>query len=259
MADAPAPAAAQWTARFFDETFWAFAADVYTEQQTEREVAFLLDVTGARAGWSCLDLGCGRGRHAVALAERGLAVTGVDVNADSIAHARALAAEREQSVALHVADMRTFPIEPGSYDLVVVLQNTFGFFSDVENAALLRRARVGVRPGGSVYVDAANFDYLRDRLEPREEVCRGGRRYVLEQQYDYPSASMTQRLASLEPGAAPPKVAVLRMYGAAELATLLRLAGAVGVRVYGSFDSTRPARPDDRYVQVVGRAPPADS
>ena len=47
---------------------------------TQQEIGFLLELMALKAGDRILDVGCGPGRHAVALAQAGLAVTGVDVS-----------------------------------------------------------------------------------------------------------------------------------------------------------------------------------
>jgi SAM-dependent methyltransferase len=47
---------------------------------TENEVAFLVDVLGLEPGDRVLDVGCGPGRHAHALGERGIRVHGVDIS-----------------------------------------------------------------------------------------------------------------------------------------------------------------------------------
>ena len=48
---------------------------------TSQEVAFLIETLRLPPGARILDVGCGPGRHAVALAQAGLSVTGVDVSA----------------------------------------------------------------------------------------------------------------------------------------------------------------------------------
>jgi SAM-dependent methyltransferase len=47
---------------------------------TEQEVGFLVGVLGLQPGMRVLDVGCGPGRHAHALAARGLEVVGVDIS-----------------------------------------------------------------------------------------------------------------------------------------------------------------------------------
>lgn len=59
---------------------------------TEQEVGFLVDLLGLSAGMRVLDVGCGPGRHAIALGRRGIEVVGVDIS------------ERFVEVGIEVAD-----------------------------------------------------------------------------------------------------------------------------------------------------------
>jgi SAM-dependent methyltransferase len=59
---------------------------------TEQEVDFLVEVLGLEPGMRVLDVGCGPGRHAVALGRRGIGCVGVDIS------------ERFVEVAVEVAD-----------------------------------------------------------------------------------------------------------------------------------------------------------
>lgn len=68
---------------------------------TETELKLLGDVAGKRI----LDLGCGAGQHAVALARRGAKVIAVDESADQIAAARAAAEAADVRVELHHAPL----------------------------------------------------------------------------------------------------------------------------------------------------------
>jgi 2-polyprenyl-3-methyl-5-hydroxy-6-metoxy-1,4-benzoquinol methylase len=98
-------------------------------------------VERVRAGERVLDVGCGKGELAFDLAERARAnVTGIDVNARSLAFARArFPYER---VELVEADAREWS-PPASYD-VVVLSNVLEHVSD--RVALLRRLAELARP-----------------------------------------------------------------------------------------------------------------
>ena len=64
------------------EEFFRHEADQYDDepftQATEAEVAFLMEELSLAKGASILDVGCGTGRHSVALAREGFAVTGID-------------------------------------------------------------------------------------------------------------------------------------------------------------------------------------
>jgi SAM-dependent methyltransferase len=110
----------------------------------------LEDVEPGRA----LDLGCGEGGDAVWLAERGWAVTGVDLSPTAIA--RGTAAARAAGIAadrlrLIAADLEVWTDEP-VYDLVTAsfLQSPIEF----PREAILRRAAGLVTHGGHILVIA---------------------------------------------------------------------------------------------------------
>lgn len=71
-------------------------------------------------GLDLLDVGCGRGADALPLAALGVRVTGIDVNARSIAHAKRRAREADLRVDLRVHDVTEgLPFPRASFDVVV--------------------------------------------------------------------------------------------------------------------------------------------
>ncbi len=77
---------------------------------TEREVDALIDILGLTPGERVLDIGCGPGRHALALAERGYDVVGVDISERFVdlanEAARQIAGESAGSASFVVVDAR---------------------------------------------------------------------------------------------------------------------------------------------------------
>jgi SAM-dependent methyltransferase len=95
---------------------------------TEQEVAALIDLLRLAPGQRGLDVGCGPGRHALALAARGLEVVGVDISADFVAAAGDEASRRELAglATFEVADARRLDLPP-SFDAAISLcQGAFG-------------------------------------------------------------------------------------------------------------------------------------
>ena len=56
---------------YYDVWFRRGASDAAQAERTAAEVAFLVDALALPAGAALLDLACGHGRHALALAQRG--------------------------------------------------------------------------------------------------------------------------------------------------------------------------------------------
>jgi SAM-dependent methyltransferase len=122
---------------------------------TEQEVRFLIDHLGLRPGQRVLDVGCGPGRHAVALARAGLAVTGVDVSRKFLDIAADAARAAGVSAAFFEVDARTMPFDD-EFDAVISLcQGGFGLMGD-DDSLILKRMMEAARPGAPVVVSAFN-------------------------------------------------------------------------------------------------------
>ena len=110
---------------------------------------FLVAETEHLAVGRALDLGCGEGRNAVWLAQRGWQVTGVDFSQVGLDKAARLAEQRGVSVQWVLADLVDFVPAPGAFDLVAI------FYLHIPGAAMrevLARAATALAPGGTLLV-----------------------------------------------------------------------------------------------------------
>lgn len=97
---------------------------------------------------SVLDLGCGTGGHAIPLARRGYAVTGLDRSPAQLAVARGNARSARVRIGFLRGDMRSFDFD-GSVDAAISLGGTFGYLVDPSDIrACLASVRRSLRPGG---------------------------------------------------------------------------------------------------------------
>jgi SAM-dependent methyltransferase len=110
-----------------------------------------------------LDVGCGAGRHARALAAAGAHPIGLDLSGALLRRARAV------GVPLVRADMRELPIRPRSMDLVVNLFTSFGYFErDDEHSRVIRGIADSLAVGGWFALDFLNADTVREGLVEEE-------------------------------------------------------------------------------------------
>ena len=105
-------------------------------QNTEAEVDFIEAIIGADRDQRILDVGCGTGRHALALARRGYKVVGVDLSEGLLAKARQTARLESLDVAFVRCDARALPYE-NTFDVVMSLCE--GAFSLMESDDMDRR------------------------------------------------------------------------------------------------------------------------
>ncbi|MFN2586615.1 MAG: class I SAM-dependent methyltransferase [Actinomycetota bacterium] len=135
---------------------------------TGREVAFLLDLLRLPSGSRVLDVGCGPGRHAVALAAAGLAVTGVDVSRRFLDLAAAAARGAGVGASFFHVDARQMPFD-GEFDAVIsICQGAFGLMGG-DDSTVLRRMAEAARRGGRVVLTA--FSALYEASHPRPEAA----------------------------------------------------------------------------------------
>ncbi len=116
------------------EAWGQYVADICTH----------LDFTPSRV----LDLACGTGNGALALAKRGYQVSGVDISPEMLALARAKAQRAGLKIDFSAQDMRFFSL-PEKVDLVVIFQDGINYLLHTED---LRQTftciREALNPGG---------------------------------------------------------------------------------------------------------------
>jgi SAM-dependent methyltransferase len=137
---------------------------------TEQEVAFLVDVLGLEPGMRVLDVGCGPGRHAHALARRGLEVLGVDISRRFID----LASDAAPPGATFLrADARSLAFDAEFDAAISLCQGAFGLTGgpgaplDGDGAVLQGMARA-LRPSARLAVSAFSAYFQLRYLEDHD-------------------------------------------------------------------------------------------
>lgn len=121
-----------------------------------------------------IDIACGHGRHAIALAERGADVIGVDFAVSLLSRAQHLAAELHTPVRWVLGDMRQLPCRTGFAD-AAILMDSFGFFdTEQEHGAVLEEAARVLRTDGRLALKVVNGGPLIDSFRESDREERDG-------------------------------------------------------------------------------------
>jgi SAM-dependent methyltransferase len=193
-----------------------------------------------------LDVTCGPGLYAVALARRGVRVTGVDFSPAAIPYARDLA--RAEGVAARCsfveADVRTFEFGVAAYDAALFLYGQLAVFPRTQAQTLLQRIRAALRPGAPLVVELLDQDRV-DRADSSwwftDDKGLWG---------DSPFLSLGERfwhaeerlsceryyIVHLETGEMDEILLCDQTYAVAEMTQMLRAAGFADVALYPAWD-----------------------
>ena len=113
----------------------------------------VLVLVGERTEGLALDLSCGTGNYALALAERGLRVVGVDVSESMLSGARAKSAQAKLDIALVQADARALPFRSSVFDLATIV---LGLEFTGEPGRVVGEVHRVLKPGGDLVVAILN-------------------------------------------------------------------------------------------------------
>jgi SAM-dependent methyltransferase len=153
-----------WFEELADHLGSAYLRYAFTKG-TEQEVAFLVDVLSLEPGNRVLDVGCGPGRHSLALARRGIEVVGVDISTTFLDVARASVSET-MAITFVRADARRLDFDAEFDAAISLCQGAFGLVGPGDDAEVLAGMGRALRPGGRLAVSAfSSYHQVRYPIE----------------------------------------------------------------------------------------------
>lgn len=224
-----------WFEGYFDEKYLQYVLLEIPPERTEEQISFLLPFLPPPEKGPLLDTGCGVGRHSIVLTQRGWKVLGIDVVPLFIEEASKKAAEKGIEVSFRVEDMRTFVV-PGTFSATLFFWSSFGYFNDEENEQTLHNVFHSLQPGGLLFLDLENRDYIVRHFLKETWRDRGGF-FVLER----------NRFDSLEGVLVTRKVILtsekwrhecerrMKLYAPAELIRMLKKCGFQIQQTFGGY------------------------
>lgn len=239
-----------WFRGFFDATYLAADGPAMHGGRARAEIDFVVRALALRPGARVLDVPCGFGRHSGELARRGYSVVGVDLSPTMLGAARR--AHRQDSRLRFVrGDMRRLAYR-AEFDGLICLFTSFGYFSERENVATLRRFARALKPGARLLIDHRNPHY--DATLPVHSWRRAGRGHwvLMTLTYDRRAATHESVWLFLRPGS--PRVIRkafrVRLWTLARWRRRLRDVGLRLVRAYADYRG-RPYRPTSGRLLIL--------
>ena len=225
---------------FEGEAFWEkMYPFLFSERKfdaADEEISSVLDLAGLQSG-DVLDLACGPGRHATALAKRGLRVTGVDLSPYLLRQANDLALQESVSIEWVQEDMRSFA-RPEAFDLAINLFTSFGYFDDTrDDIKVLRNVYQSLREGGALVMEMAGKECLASVFAPTgSQELPDGRVLVERRQVVKDWSRIKNEWIVIEGDTATTFHFEVTIYSGQELKDRLYEAGFNEVALFGGYD-----------------------
>ena len=234
---------------FFDRYADRYDAEVFT-QNTQAEVPFLIEHLAPPAGGAILDVGCGTGRHSVALAELGYRMTGVDISQKMLDNAARRAQQADVEVEWICCDAVDFSRERAFDAAICLCEGAMCLLTEEDDPlqrdqTILHNVSRSLRPGGKFILNVLNASRVLRSAD--DEDIRAGK-------FDPVNLTELSDAAQLLDDESITTRLRERYYTAPEIRRLVQAAGMTVQGVYGGTAGNwglRPVELDEYELMVI--------
>ena len=157
-----------WWKKFFNNIYLLTdSRSVCDHRLTAREVDLLEEKLKINKTDYILDLCGGQGRHSIELAKRGYKnITVLDYSDYLINLGKKEAKAKQLKINFYKADARNTGLESNKYSVVIIMANSFGYFSNnKDNFKILKETNRLLVKKGKLLLDLTNSNYVRKNLK----------------------------------------------------------------------------------------------
>jgi D-alanine-D-alanine ligase len=241
-----------WWRAIFNSLYLKTDADVVDDQKiTRQEVDLFSEILKISPEDKILDLCCGQGRHSLELARRGFKyVEGLDRSHYLIQKAKGYEKKEGLNVKLREGDARKLPYLPDTFDVTLILGNSFGYFDTIQDdLRVLKEVFKVLKPWGRLLVDVTDGQYLREHFQPRSWEWIDKKHFVCRERsrsLDAQRLISREVIAHVEKGVIADQFYAERLYTKESLTELMRAAGFTDISFHGEIS------PDSQRNQDLG-------
>jgi D-alanine-D-alanine ligase len=231
----------EWWRQIFNATYLKTDGDVVDDPQlTSKEVDVFCGILNIAPTDKILDLCCGQGRVTLELARRGFSnVEGVDRSHYLIQRGKAQAKKESLSIKFKEGDARKLRYASDTFDVVMILGNSFGYFETVEDdMRVVREVFRVLKPWGKVLIDVTDGEYLRRKFQPRSWEWIDKKFFVCRERslsLDKQRLISREVVTNVEKGVVADQFYAERLYTKKSITELLEKAGFTDVAIHGQI------------------------
>lgn len=246
-----------WWRRHFDDRYFQLHEPLFTEAESRREVAAMMEMLALPTGARLLDLPCGWGRHTALFPLAHVAAVGADLSPELLLRARQRAGALGTIPPLAAAEMRALPFRDACFDAVVNVYTSLGLYLDDEqDRAALGETRRVLRPGGRFLLESMHRDDVIAAYAERDRWrLPDGTEVRVRRRFDPVAGISYERLRWKRGDEEGGKAHALRLRTATEIDRLLREAGFEPLEYYGDWSGEPLRHHSPRVIAVALRGP----
>lgn len=232
------------------EEYLYFYRDALTEERLKKEIDFLVRYTRLDQPLEILDLACGHGRHANALAQLRHKVTGVDITKGFLELAKEHASQLKVDVKYIHQDMRELNDE-NSFDRVFVLFTAIGYFDEEQNERVFRNVFRALKPDGIFCFDSHNRDSYMTYYLPSSVVERGGNFMIDQRTFNSLTGHCLTKRTVIYNQSIKSFQQCVRFYNPTEIIKLFKQIGFSSIEFYENWEGTLLGQKANRMIVVA--------
>jgi 2-polyprenyl-3-methyl-5-hydroxy-6-metoxy-1,4-benzoquinol methylase len=218
---------------FFTGHYKEIWKSIIPTELTGKEVDFIIPYFNLQAGSKVLDLMCGYGRHAIALAQKGMRVTAVDNLSDYTNEIKAAIAPGNLPVTVMQCDVLEFDTTE-KFDLAICMGNSLNFFDRTDTVKLLTRISSWLNEKGSLLINSWSIAEITFKdFKTRNWSETAGVKFLNESRIVFQPTRMETESTMISPdGSMEKKTGVDYIFSLNEMEAMLQEAGLQLKEVY---------------------------
>lgn len=243
----------EWFIDWFDSPYYHILYKHHDEQEARRFIDLLEAALPIPRGAEILDLGCGKGRFARYLAEKGFHVTGIDISEANIAFARQF---ENAHLSFYKHDMRR-PFRTNYFDCIFNFFTSFGYFEfEKDHIRTLQNVADGLKPKGVFVLDFFNTRKVLKNLPVREVKEVEGIAFHIEKYFDPRRRVIVKEIDFEAEGRHWHFEERVRAFKLEDFKAMFKEVGLYLNRVYGDYElGVYVRRQSDRLILVARKLP----
>jgi len=218
---------------YFDGYYKEMWRTIIPEELTIKEVDFILSYFNLQPRSKVLDLMCGYGRHAIALAKKGISVTAVDNLDDYIKEIKQTAENENLPINAIKSGVLEYKTDD-KFDLVLCMGNSLNFFNPDDTSLILSKIFSYLKSNGHLLINTWSLAEIAiKQFKDKQWSQVGDMKYVVGSKYLFhPTRIESEHLIITPDGKTETKTAIDYIFSVAEMESILNKAGLTLKEIY---------------------------